>query len=85
MSAGTGGHGLNKAKGRQQRRLKTYYSMQEVRTTINKKRNLRNQIRSNPADIAAIDRYEKEFGRADTLGVNSKGRRVSSRVARKAV
>jgi hypothetical protein len=67
-------------KGKKLRRcgkLKNYYAAQPMRTATNKKRRMRNHIRSHPADKRTVKTYEfvKNFGSAAGLGLNSIGRK----------
>jgi hypothetical protein len=78
-AAGPSGKGLNKPKSRQQRVNKSYYANQVVATERNKKRKVRNRIRSNPRDLEAVKRYELTWGRADTLGLSARGKKLARR------
>jgi hypothetical protein len=67
-------------KGKKLRRVpkqKTYYAAQFMRTATNKKRRMRNHIRSHPGDKRAVKTYEfvKNFGNTEGLGLNSRGRK----------
>lgn len=66
-------------KGKKLRRIpkhKTYYAAQFMRTETNRKRRMRNHIRSHPLDQKAVRIYEsvKNFGYA-TFELTSKGRK----------
>lgn len=79
-------------KGKKLRRcakLKGYYASGYDRTVRNKKRRMRTHIRAHPNDDAAVRAYETgcNFGRADSFGLNAKGRKRQRRreeAARKA-
>ncbi len=67
-------------KGKKLRRcskLKTMYAAQFMRTATNKKRRLRNHIRSHPSDKEARRIYGlvKNFGDSKGLGLNGRGRK----------
>jgi hypothetical protein len=65
---------------RRQPKLKNYYAAQFMRTETNRKRRMRNHIRSHPLDKKAVKTYEfvKNFGYA-TFELNSKGRKRQER------
>lgn len=62
---------------------KNYYAAQPMRTATNKKRRMRNHIRSHPADKRTVKTYEfvKNFGSAAGLGLNSTGKKRALRRA----
>ena len=66
-----------------------YYKLGFGRTEDNRKRRMREHIRSHPEDAQAVNQYEylHSFGPASTFGLNSKGRkrkRASQRRERRA-
>jgi hypothetical protein len=72
-------------KGKKLRRcskLKPMYAAQFARTAKNQQRRMRNHIRSHPNDASAKQKFAfvKNFGRADTHGLNCAGRRRARRL-----
>jgi hypothetical protein len=61
-------------------RYKQGYALGFSHTERNKKRNLRRQIRNNPADKQSIQRYEQTYGVGTTLGLTARGERLLARM-----
>jgi hypothetical protein len=60
---------------------KAYYKVQFGVTDTNRAKRMRRHLRANPADKKAIVRYEQNMGRADSVGFNSRGRKLLKRAA----
>jgi hypothetical protein len=75
-------------KGKKLRRCnpknKAYYKVQMGKTDANKKKHLSKHIRSNPNDVVAITRYERDMGKAVGLlaTLTPRGRKLLERSAR---
>jgi hypothetical protein len=69
---------------RRQAKGKIYYASQGMRTETNRKRRMRNHIRSHPGDRKAATIYEqvKKFGSAASFVLTSKGRKLHKRYER---
>lgn len=80
----------NERKGKKLRRvakLKGYYASGPMRVATNKRKRMMKHIRSHPADKEAVKTFEfvKNFGRADSFGLNCKGKRRKRRAERAAL